>query len=117
MALPIEKLAETLVEAVRQIGNAHSTLLADNVTIVVKEVDVQVNLIAINGTGLIGIESVSVTPERISKTKQKSVQVQGPGQTTTKESSQSGSVKTQTDNGRETQEYGRQTIGETRFQD
>jgi hypothetical protein len=117
MALPIGKLKETLVEAVRQIGNAHETLLGDNITIVIKEVDVTVNLIAIQGTGAVAIESVTVTPDRVSKSKQKSTQLQGSGLSTVKEQSQSDSIKTQTDKGFETQEYGRQTLGETRFQD
>lgn len=118
MALPIEKLEETLVAAVRQIGNAHSTLLnEDNTTISVREINVEVNLIAVKGMGAVQIESLSVTPERTSKTKQKSQQTQGIGISETQDDSTSDSSKTSNEDSEDTQEYGRQTLGETTFKD
>lgn len=117
MALPVEKLESALTSALRQIGNVHSTLLDEGITVSVSDIDVQVNLIAPMGEGAVEIKNVTVTPARTSKTKQTSKSTKGAQSNRSDQTSSSSSNSTQTEDSTQTQQYGRQTIGETTYED
>jgi hypothetical protein len=123
MALELKDLANIVSATIRQLANSRGDLLTrDQISISIDEVQFQVQLIAPNGVGAIELAQITATPTRISttetpetvevSTQQVGAQVNRVVDQATKQAS-----STQQSDQDTTQQYGRQTLSETRHKD